>query len=412
MTALKNSLKLGFATRAIHEGYDPRSSGGSLVPPVHMTSTYVFENVAEGAALFAGEKPGHFYSRISNPTVELLEKRLATLESAEAAVAFASGMGAITSVLWTLLESGDEIIVDETLYGCTFTYMQEGLSKFGVKVRFVNMRDLDLLEASITSATKLFFYESPANPNMRLVDIKALSKIARTHGILSVVDNTYCTPYLSRPIEMGADLVVHSATKYLGGHGDLIAGLAAGSQEIMTRVRLEGLKDMTGSVMSPLVAHQVMRGLKTLEIRMERHSQSAQAIAEFLAENRAVAQVYFPGLPTFSQFSLAQKQMKLPGGMIAFELRGGLEAGIQMMDSLQLIQRAVSLGDADSLIQHPASMTHSVYSPEERKRHHISDGLVRLSVGLETVEDLISDLQQALAPLMSEARNSHLPSCS
>ncbi len=407
MTALKNSLKLGFATRAIHEGYDPRSSGGSLVPPVHMTSTYVFENVAEGAAMFAGEKPGHFYSRISNPTVELLEKRLATLESAEAAVAFASGMGAITSVLWTLLESGDEIIVDETLYGCTFTYMQEGLSKFGVKVTFVNMRDLDALEASITSATKLFFYESPANPNMRLVDIKAISKIARAHGVLSVVDNTYCTPYLSRPIEMGADMVVHSATKYLGGHGDLIAGLAAGSEEIMTRVRLEGLKDMTGSVMSPLVAHQVMRGLKTLEIRMERHSQSAQVIAEFLAENRAVAQVYFPGLPTFPQFSLAQKQMKLPGGMIAFELRGGLEAGIQMMDSLRLIQRAVSLGDADSLIQHPASMTHSVYSPEERERHHISDGLVRLSVGLETVEDLISDLQQALAPLMSEARTPH-----
>jgi methionine-gamma-lyase len=391
-----NSDDTGFATKAIHAGYRAEDQGGSLVPPVHMTSTFVFENAEEGMARFAGEQPGHVYTRISNPTLEVLETRVAALESAEAGVAFGSGMGAITSVLWTLLRAGDEVIADETLYGCTFAFLRSGLSKFGIRVRHVDLRDPEQLRAALTPQTRVVLFETPANPNMRLVDIEAVAQICRPRGIKVVVDNTYATPVLTRPIELGADIVVHSATKYMGGHGDLIAGIAVGSAEDMAAVRLEGLKDMTGAVMAPLTAHLVLRGLKTLELRMQRHCASARAIAEALERHPAVAAVHYPGLSSFPQRALVRRQMRDTGGMIAFELHGGMAAGLALMNGLQLIRRAVSLGDADSLIQHPASMTHSTYTPEERAEHGISDGLVRLSVGLETPSDLLADLEAGL----------------
>lgn len=386
----------GFATRAIHEGYDERSEQGALIPPVYMTSTFAFDSAEQGAAMFSGETPGHFYSRISNPTLDLLERRFASLEGAEAALAFASGMGAISSVLWTLLRQGDEIIVDKTLYGCTFAFIRSGLAKFGVTARFVDMRDPENLRRAISGNTRVVYFETPANPNMRLVDIAAVSAIARAHGAKTMVDNTYATPYLTRPIELGADIVVHSATKYLGGHGDLVAGLAAGSAEDMAAVRLEGLKDMTGAVMAPLTAFQIMRGIKTLELRMDRHSASALTVARALENHPAIARVHYPGLESFDQHALARRQMRAFGGMIAFELAGGLAAGREVMNALTMIKRAVSLGDTDTLIQHPASMTHSVYTPEERAAHGISDGLIRLSVGLETPEDILDDLLGAL----------------
>lgn len=386
----------GFATRAIHEGYDDRTEQGALVPPVYMTSTFAFESSEQGAAMFSGEQPGHFYSRISNPTLDLLERRFASLEGAEAALAAASGMGAITSTLWTLLAQGDEIIVDKTLYGCTFAFMQHGLTKFGVTLTHVDMTDPQNLEDVISENTRVVYFETPANPNMRLVDIAAISKIGKKHGAITVVDNTYATPYLTRPIEHGADLVVHSATKYLGGHGDLVAGLVAGSAEMIQQIRLVGLKDMTGAVMAPLTAFHIMRGMKTLELRMDRHCSTAQLIAEKLEKHPAVSKVYFPGLESFEQHDVAKRQMDQFGGMIAFELRGGMEPGIKLMNSLKLIKRAVSLGDPDTLIQHPASMTHSVYTPEERAEHGISDGLVRLSVGLETPTDILVDLMGSL----------------
>jgi len=387
---------LGFATRAIHQGYDAASEQGSIIPPVYMTSTFEFQTAEQGAALFSGEQPGHFYSRISNPTLDLLERRFASLEGAEAAVAFASGMGAISSVLWTLLSQGDEIIVDKTLYGCTFAFIRTGLAKFGVKPRYVDMQDPANLARAITSNTAVVYFETPANPNMRLVDIRAIAEIARAHGAKTVVDNTYATPYLTRPLDLGADIVVHSATKYLGGHGDLVAGLAAGSEEFMHEVRLEGLKDMTGAVMAPMTAFHVMRGMKTLELRMDRHCASAMKVARMLESHDAVEAVYYPGLESFAQHDLAKRQMRDFGGMIAFELRGGLAAGRDMMNALRLVRRAVSLGDTDTLIQHPASMTHSVYTPEERAEHGISDGLIRLSVDLETPDDILEDLRQAL----------------
>lgn len=386
----------GFSTRAIHHGYDPHANEGALTPPVHMTSTFVFETAAAGGAMFAGDAPGHVYSRISNPTVDLLERRMAALEDGEAAVAFASGMGAITAVLWTFLSPGDEILVDETLYGCTFAFFHHGLGRFGVKVTHVDMRDPANVAAAITPATRLVYFETPANPNMRLVDIAAVAAVARAAGLRTVVDNTYATPVLTRPLSLGADIVVHSATKYLGGHGDLVAGLAIGGAADMQAVRLVGLKDMTGAVMAPLTAHLVLRGLKTLQLRMERHCASAQELARRIEAHPAVARVHYPGLSSFPQHALAARQMPGFGGMIAFELVGGREAGIRFLDGLSLIARAVSLGDAETLAQHPASMTHSTYTPEERARHGISDGLIRLSVGLEDAGDLGEDLAAAL----------------
>ena len=385
-----------FATRAIHHGYDPLQNQGALTPPLHMTSTFVFETAEAGGEMFAGERQGHFYSRISNPTNDLLEQRIACLEGAEAGLALASGMGAITSTLWTLLSPGDELIIDKTLYGCTFAYMQQGLTKFGITVTPIDMTDPANLTKAISAKTRVVYFETPANPNMRLVDIAAVSAIAKTLGATVVVDNTYATPFLTRPIEHGADIVLHSATKYLGGHGDLVAGLVAGRAEMIQQIRLFGMKDMTGAVISPFNAMLVMRGIKTLALRMERHCQSAMIVAEMLEAHPAVRAVHYPGLASFAQHDLAKGQMDGFGGMIAFELEGGIAAGRAMMNALSMIGRAVSLGDAETLIQHPASMTHSTYTPEQRAAHGISDGLIRLSIGLEGIEDILADLRSAL----------------
>ena len=394
-----------FSTLAIHHGYDPMENEGALTPPLHLTSTFAFETAEAGGEMFSGEREGHIYSRISNPTCDLLERRIAVLEGAEAGLALASGMGAITAAMWTLLAPGDEVILDKTLYGCTFSFMQHGLRKFGIPVTHVDLTEPENLEAAISDRTRLVYFETPANPNMRLVDIRAVAEIAHAHGVCVAVDNTYATPYLTRPIREGADLVLHSATKYLGGHGDLVAGLLAGSEDVVSRIRLFGMKDMTGAVMAPFNAMMILRGLKTLEVRMDRHCASALTVAELLEQSSAVQKVWYPGLASFEQHALAKRQMTGFGGMIAFELKDGIDAGRAMMNRLQMITRAVSLGDAETLIQHPASMTHSTYTPEERMAHGISEGLVRLSVGLEGIDDIIADLMQALPkpPLRSAA---------
>ena len=400
----------GFATRAIHHAYDPQENEGALTPPLHLTSTFTFETAEAGGEMFAGERQGHIYSRISNPTCDLLEQRIAVLEGAEAGLALSSGMGAITAVLWTLLSPGDEVIVDKTLYGCTFAYFRHGLEKFGVTVRHVDMTDPENLRDAFTDRTKLVYFETPANPNMRLVDIEAVAAIAHEHDCKVIVDSTYCTPLLQRPLELGVDLVVHSATKYLGGHGDIIAGAVLGSTEDISKIRLEGLKDMTGAVMSPMDAMLILRGLKTLEIRMERHCKSAAAVADMLVRHAAVGDVFYPGLESCPGHAVAAKQMKGFGGMIAFDLKGGMEAGIKFMNALNMVTRAVSLGDAETLVQHPASMTHSTYTPEERLEHDITDGLIRLSVGLETLDDIMADLKQALErgePTLFKVKYSH-----
>lgn len=394
---MADKYSMGFSTRAIRYGYDPYAGHGALNPPIYLSSTYTFPTVDDGSARFAGEQEGFVYSRIGNPTTCLLEQRIANLEGGEAALVTASGMGATTSLLWTLLSPGDELIADKTLYGCTFAFFNHGLDKFGIKVKHIDLSDPENLSQSISNKTKVVFFESPANPNMRLIDIAAIARIAQNFDCKVIVDNTYCTPYLQRPLELGADYVVHSATKYLGGHGDLIAGAIVGPKESLDQVRLYGIKDMTGAVMSSQDAFLVLRGLKTLSLRMERHCQNAQAIAEYLTAHPKIETCHFPGLESFPQKALADRQMARPGGMVAFELKGGFDAGRKFMNELQLITRAVSLGDTESLAQHPASMTHSFYTPEERATHLISEGLVRISAGLEDADDLLEDIDQALS---------------
>lgn len=387
----------GFSTTAIHHGYDPLDHQGALVPPIYLTSTFAFPSVEHGAACFAGEAPGHFYTRISNPTLQLLEQRVAALEGGAAAVAFGSGMGAITSTLWTLLRPGQEVLADTTLYGCTFAFLRDGLTRFGVRVRHVDMSDVRVVADALTDETRVVYFESPANPNMRMTDIRAVSSLARARGVLTVVDNTYCTPYLQKPLALGADVVLHSATKYFSGHGDVTAGLAVcADADLARQVRLYGLKDMTGAVLSPQDAFLILRGLKTLALRMDRHCGNALALARMLDRHPAVKQVFFPGLEADPFHGLACRQMSQFGGMLAFELHEGAQAGRRFMNALKLVARAVSLGDAESLAQHPASMTHSAYTPQERAAHGISEGLIRLSAGLEDERDLLDDVRQAL----------------
>ncbi|MDF2948485.1 MAG: methionine gamma-lyase [Sedimentibacter sp.] len=392
--------KLKFSTRAVHAGYK-KNEYGALATPIYQTSTFIFDSAEQGGRRFALEEEGYIYTRLGNPTSSQVEDKLANLENAEAAVAMSSGMGAITSVFWAALSGGDHVVAAKTLYGCTFAYLNHGLSRFGVETTFVDTSNPENVRKAMRPNTKIVYLESPANPNMLISDIEEISKIAHeTEGCIVVVDNTYSTPYIQRPLELGADVVVHSATKYLNGHGDVIAGFAVGSREIINQVRLVGIKDMTGSVMSPFDSYLINRGMKTLEIRMEKHCSNAQKVAEFLEAHPAVENIAYPGLKSFPQYDLANKQMSLPGAMIAFEVKGGLEAGKKLMNSLELCTLAVSLGDTETLIQHPASMTHSPYTPEERAMSGISEGLVRLSVGLEDAGDIIDDLKQALDKLI------------
>ncbi len=392
-----NRLKGGFATRAIHTGHNPADHLGALTPPVFMTSTYAFETAEVGEQIFRGERQGYIYGRTRNPTQALLEECIAGLENAEAGLAVASGMAAISSTLWTLLQAGDEVVIDHTLYGNSFALFVRGLTRFGVDVAVADFTDLDAAAAAISKgAPKVVFFETPANPNLRIIDIAAIGLMAHEAGALLVVDNTFATPALQQPILLGADLVVHSATKFIGGHGDLIAGIVAGPKETVEHIRRHGLRYFTGATIAPLTAFLLLRGLKTLELRMERHCSSALAIAQLLEQHPAITWVSYPGLANSPFYELARRQMTAFGGLIACELRGGKKAGMAFMNRLALVTRAVSLGDAETLVQHPASMTHSPYTQEERQKHGITDGLIRFSVGLETLSDLKDDIVQAL----------------
>ena len=397
---MNTEKKLGFATRQIHAG-KVKNAAGSLCDPIYQTSTFEFETVEQGGARFAGQENGYIYSRLGNPTVATLEAKVAELEGGEAALATASGMGAISTAIWSSVEGGDEIVASDTLYGCTFALLNHGISKFGVKAHLVDMTDMDALKAALNEKTKVVYLETPCNPTLKIVDIAAVAKVAHEYNadIKVVVDNTFCTPYLQRPLELGADVVVHSATKYLNGHGDVIAGVIVGKADFITQCRMFGLKDMTGAVMSPFNAFLMARGMKTLDIRMERHCANAQKVAEFLESHPAVAKVYYPGLESFEGHEIAKRQMKLPGGMISIELKASREATAAALNKLELCTIAVSLGDAETLVEHPASMTHSTYTAEELKASGISEGLVRISIGLEDPEDIIDDFKTVLDTL-------------
>ena len=394
MENLKNKK---FATRAIHGGHHKDPVSGALTTPIFQTSTFVFDSAEQGGRRFALQEGGYIYTRLGNPTNTQLEEKVALLEGAEACMSTASGIGAISSALWTALKAGDHVVASKTLYGCTFALLNHGLTRYGVEVTFVDATNLDEIKAAMKENTRVVYLETPANPDLKLIDIEAVSKIAHEKkDCIVMVDNTFCTPYIQRPLEWGADVVVHSATKYLNGHGDVIAGFVVGKKEFIDQVRLFGVKDMTGAVLSPFDAYLILRGMKTLQIRMDKHSKNALEVAKFLEEHKNVIKVNYPGLESFPQRELAKKQMDLPGGMIAFEVKGGLEAGKKLLNSLELCTLAVSLGDCETLIQHPASMTHSPYTAEERAEAGISDGLIRISVGLEDPEDIIDDLKQGL----------------
>ena len=392
---------VGLGTKAIHAGNVKDAQYGALTTPIYQTSTFVFDSCEQGGRRFAGAEAGYIYTRLGNPTVSVLENKVAALEGGEACVAAASGMGAISSALWTIAGAGKHIVADGTLYGCTFALLNHGMSRYGVEVSFVDTSDLAAVKAALKENTCAVYLETPANPNLKIADIAAVAEAAHTYNpdIKVVCDNTFASPALQNPLALGADVVVHSATKYLNGHGDVIAGFVVGKADFIGEVRMFGLKDMTGAVMDPFAAYLILRGLKTLEIRMQRHCANAKAIAEFLDNHPAVEKVYYPGLKNHVGHDIAARQMKDFGGMLSFEVKGGRAAGTKLVNSLHLITVAVSLGDAETLIEHPASMTHSTYTEEELAASGIPAGLIRLSAGLENAEDIIADLEQALAQL-------------
>jgi methionine-gamma-lyase len=382
-------------TQAIHSGRINDEQFGSLATPLYQTSTFIFDNAQQGADRFAGEAEGYIYSRLGNPTTRQLEMRVAAMEGMEDAAATATGMGAVSGALLANLSSGDHLISSKAVYGCSFALMNHQLTRWGIEVSFVDMANPVEVEAAIKPNTKVMFLETPVNPNLAVYDLAVIGKIAQKHNIISIVDNTFLTPVLQQPKQYGIDIVVHSATKYLNGHGDVVAGIICGSNEMIMNIKMTVLKDI-GATMSPHDAWLIMRGLKTLPIRMERHCRNAEKIAEFLESHQNVSQVYYPGLKSHPGHKYIGSQMKAAGGVIAFEINSDLAGGSEFINRMQLFSIAVSLGDAESLIQHPASMTHSPYTPEERENAGISDSLIRISVGLENVEDLIDDLSQSL----------------
>lgn len=385
----------GFGTKAIHGGKMKDTQYGALTMPIYQTSTFEFDCCEQGGRRFAGEEKGYIYTRLGNPSISAVENKVALLEGGEACAAASSGMGAVSACLWSIAGAGKHILADETLYGCTFALLNHGMTRYGVEVTFVDTSDLEQVKANLKENTVCVYLETPANPNLKISDIQAVAELAHAYNpaIQVVCDNTFASPYLQRPLELGADVVIHSATKYLNGHGDVIAGFVVGTEAFINEVKMFGLKDMTGATLGPFEAFLIMRGLKTMEIRMERHCANAKKVAEYLVKQEKVERVYYPGLETHLGYEIAKKQMQDFGAMISFEVKGGKEGGMKFVNSLSMIPIAVSLGDAETLVQHPASMTHSVYTEEELKAAGISAGLIRLSVGLENAEDIIADLE-------------------
>ena len=368
---------------------------GSVVTPIYQTSTFKFKDAQQGANRFAGKEEGYIYTRLGNPTIKALEKKLALLEHGYDALACASGMAAVNTALLSLLQAGDHMISTDAIYGCTFDVFTESYLKFGIDISFVDTSNLDLIEKNIKPNTKVIYLETPANPTLKIADIEAICKIAQQHNIYVVVDNTFASPILQNPIDLGADLVVHSLTKYINGHADIVGGAVIAKTKDLYDILYPTFKNM-GFNMDPHQAFLVDRGSKTMNLRIIKCQENAQKVAEFLEKHNKVASVAYPGLKSHPQYDLAKKQMRGAGSMISFELKGGYVAGQKLMNSVKLITLAVSLGGIESLIQHPASMTHAHVSEEAKKAAFITDGLVRLSVGIEDIEDLLEDLDQAL----------------
>lgn len=387
--------KVGMQTLAIHAGESPDPTTGSLVPPMYLGTTYHLENTENGAAVFAGEKEGYVYTRWSNPTVAILERRVAALEGAEAGLATASGMAAITTALLANLKAGDHIVAAKAIYPSTYAVLDQDFSSFGVETTFVDATDVENVAEAIRPNTRVVYLETPGNPLLALCDLQEIARLAHNAGASSICDNTFATPVNQRPLALGIDIVLHSATKYLCGHGDAIGGLVLGKRDFIERARSHTLRYF-GGILSPFNAYMITRGTTTLPLRMHRHNANALTVAEFLERHAAISWVAYPGLPSHPQYHIAKKQMDGFGGMVSFELKGGLQAGAHMMDRVKLCALATSLGDTRSLISHPATTSHVVLTREARLKQGVTDGLVRLSVGIEDVRDIIDDLTQAM----------------
>lgn len=394
---MAHNENLGFDSLLIHGGMgvDPM---GSATVPIYQSSTFGFESADEGAKCFAGESKGFIYTRIGNPTISALEKQVAILEGGFGGIATSSGMGAVSSIYMAFLQSGDHIVSTDAVYGPSRVIMETYFKRFGVESSYINTADLNAIKAAIKPNTKMLYLESPTNPTMALTDIKAASEIAHQHNLVVIVDNTFCSPYLQRPLDLGADVVFHSMTKFLNGHADIVAGIIVTKTQELYKIVRPAMVNM-GCNMDPHQAFMVLRGIKTLSIRIDRAQENAMKVADYLEKHPKVEWVKYPGLKSHPQYDLAQKQMKGPGAMISFELKGGLKAGKVLMDNVKLAMLAVSLGGVETLIQHPASMTHSKMTPDARLKANITDGLVRFAVGIENVEDIIADLDQALAKI-------------
>ncbi|HZT12705.1 MAG TPA: cystathionine gamma-synthase [Candidatus Baltobacteraceae bacterium] len=376
-----------FSTIAIHAGQEPDPATGATIVPIYQTSTYTQESV--------GRHKGFDYSRTINPTRIALERQLAALEDAEYGAAFASGMAATAAVL-NALSAGDHAVVTDDLYGGTYRLFSRVLERYGLQFTYVDMSDLNAIRAAIRPNTKLFWIETPTNPMLKLVDIRAVADLKRDASQLVVVDNTFASPYFQQPLALGADAVVHSTTKYIGGHSDVVGGVAVTNNRDLFEV-VKFHQNAVGGVPGPHDAWLTMRGAKTLALRMREHAKNAQAVAEFLEAHEEVDRVYYPGLPSHSQHELAKRQMSGFGGMVSFTLKGPVERAIDFAGRMKYFSLAESLGGVESLICHPARMTHGSIPKEERERRGVTDGLLRLSVGIEDVDDLIDDLQGALS---------------
>ncbi len=386
-----NLKKAGFSTRAIHAG-EKENETGAIITPVYQSASFEFKSTEHAARVMKRQEKGYIYTRFLNPTNEVLEEKMADLEGGEAALAQASGMAAVSAAVFTSVKAGDHMIADEVIYGSTYDLFAS-LRRFGVEVTFTDTSDIRNVENSFRANTKLVFFETPANPTLKLTDMRAIAEMAHEKDALVIVDNTFMTPYFQQPLMHGADVVVHSATKYLNGHGDTLGGIIIGKADFIRSARLNS-KNM-GGVMSPFNAWLIMRGLKTLAVRMERHNENAISVAKFLQGHEKVRKVIYAGLEEHRQYELAQKQMRGSGGMISFLLEEAKDVPV-FLDALRLCKLAVSLGETETLIQHPSTMTHAVVPREERIKYGIADELVRISVGIEDADDIISDIGQAL----------------
>ncbi|MCP3027450.1 methionine gamma-lyase [Halobacillus sp. A5] len=371
------------------------TSHRSLSLPIFQTSTFAFPTAEEGERRFAGEEQGYIYSRLGNPTVQALEEKTAAAEGGERALAFASGMAAASAIITALTKAGDHILCSNGLYGCTYGLLSLLQKKYNITHHFSNMRNEAEILNQIKPNTSCIFIETPINPTMRVIDLKMVSEAARRHGIPVVVDNTFSSPYLQQPLTLGCDIVLHSATKYLNGHGDMIGGIVVGNKNFIEELAYTVRKDM-GGIMNPFDAWLLNRGLKTLHVRMDRHCSNAEQLVRCLKQHENVSEVFYPTDPAHPDYKVACNQMKKGGGVISFRIRGSKSDAMKMMNQLNLVKIAVSLGDAETLIQHPAAMTHSAIPPGDREAMGVDDRMVRLSVGLESWKDIWNDLEQSL----------------